>query len=223
MSIFRRMRDITVATFNDALEHSQDPVRMIDQFLFSTQRDIAEAEKLYGQYSAHTRQMKLQLDQALVMQNKREEQALLSLKAGEDHIARLALQEKMLYEEKIEQYSALWKQSMESLQELEYQLKELRTEYQTVYSKRQYYVARMETLNLQRQMNERAGTYGGRNLPRMFDRLENKVADIEAEAYSMRELRRSEAGYADRRLTENSVLERELEKLKQKLNIERKE
>lgn len=223
MSVFRRMRDITVATFNDALEQSQDPVRMIDQFLSSTRRDIAEAEKLQQQYSVHTRQMKLQMDQALAMQNKREEQALLALKAGEDHVAKLALQEKMLYEEKAQQYSELWEQSRESLRDLEYQLEELRTEYQTVYSKRQYYVARMETLNLQRQMNERAGTYGGRNLPRMFDRLENKVADIEAETYSLRELRRSEAGYADSRQTQGSILDQELARLKQKLNNERKE
>ncbi|MFM9280502.1 PspA/IM30 family protein [Paenibacillus jiagnxiensis] len=223
MSVFRRMRDITVATFNDALEQSQDPVRMIDQFLSSTRRDIAEAEKLQQQYSVHTRQMKLQMDQALAMQNKREEQALLALKAGEDHVAKLALQEKMLYEEKAQQYTELWGQSRESLQELEYQLEELRTEYQTVYSKRQYYVARMETLNLQRQMNERAGTYGGRNLPRMFDRLENKVADIEAETYSLRELRRSEAGYADSGQTNGSILDQELARLKQKLNNERKE
>ncbi|MFB5763745.1 PspA/IM30 family protein [Paenibacillus medicaginis] len=223
MSVFRRMRDITVATFNEALEQSQDPVRMIDQFLSSTRRDIAEAEKLQQQYSVHTRQMKLQMDQALSMQNKREEQALLALKAGEDHVAKLALQEKMLYEEKAQQYTELWGQSRESLRELEYQLEELRTEYQTVYSKRQYYVARMETLNLQRQMNERAGTYGGRNLPRMFDRLDNRVADIEAETYSLRELRRSEAGYSDSRQSQGSVLDQELARLKQKLNNERKE
>ncbi|MDP4098381.1 PspA/IM30 family protein [Paenibacillus sp. P96] len=223
MSVFRRMRDITVATFNDALEQSQDPVRMIDQFLSATRRDIAEAEKLQQQYAIHTRQMKLQMEQALAMLNKREEQALLAVKAGEDHVAKLALQEKLLYEEKAQQYTELWEQSRESLQELEYQLEELRTEYQTVYSKRQYYVARMETLNLQRQMNDRAGTYGGRNIPRMFDRLENKVADIEAETYSLRELRRSEAGYTGGHTTKGSILDQELARLKQKLNDGRKE
>ena len=149
MSVFRRIRDITVATLNEKLEQSQDPVRLIDQFLHSTRQDIAEAEKLQQQCQVHSRQLKQQVDQAETMRFKREEQALLALKAGEEHLAKLALQEKLIYEEKIEQYQGLLSSSLESLKEIEEQLGELRMEYQTVYSKRQYYVARVETLRLQ--------------------------------------------------------------------------
>ena len=60
MSVFRRMRDITVASLNEHLEQSQDPVKLIDQFLVSTRQDIGEAEKLRHQYASHTRQMKQQ-------------------------------------------------------------------------------------------------------------------------------------------------------------------
>lgn len=100
MSVFRRMRDITVANLNEHLEQSQDPVKLIDQFLVSTRQDIGEAEKLRHQYASHTRQMKQQADQAAGMVNKREEQASMALKAGEEHLAKLALQEKILHEEK---------------------------------------------------------------------------------------------------------------------------
>lgn len=96
MSVFRRVRDITAANINERLEQSQDPVRLIDQFLATTRDDIVEAEKLVQQSTAHMRQLKLQVDQAETMKNKREEQALLALKAGEDHLAKLALQEKII-------------------------------------------------------------------------------------------------------------------------------
>ncbi|ADO58431.1 PspA/IM30 family protein [Paenibacillus polymyxa] len=222
MSVFRRMRDITVATFNEHLEQSQDPVQLIDQFLYNTRQEIAEAEKLQQQYAVHTRQMKQQLDHALSMQAKREEQALLALKADEEHVAKLALQEKMLYAEKEEQYRELWEQSRESLRELEQQLDTLKTEYQTVHSKRQYYAARVQTLRLQQQMNERAGTYGGRNVPRMFNRLEDRVADMEAETMSLRELRRGEEYTTDAH-SGGSLLEQEWARLKSKLNNSGKE
>ena len=117
MSVFRRIRDITVATLNEKLEQSQDPVRLIDQFLHSTRQDIAEAEKLQQQCQVHSRQLKRQVDQAESMRYKREEQALLALKAGEEHLAKLALQEKLIYEEKIEQYQGLLSSSLESLKE----------------------------------------------------------------------------------------------------------
>lgn len=219
MSVFRRVRDITVANLNERLEQSQDPVRLIDQFLIETRQEIMEAEKLHHQYSGHTKQLKNQVEQARTMSSKREEQALLAVKAGEDHLAKLALQEKMLYDEKIDQYSGLYAQSLESLQELENQLHELKTEYQTVYSKRQYYYARMETLRLQQRMNQRMNGYGAQDVPKMFHRLEDQVSGMEWEARSLRDLRKAGQDIASQvGSTIQSTLDQELSRLKQKLN-----
>lgn len=219
MGVFRRVRDITVATLNERLEQSQDPVQLIDRFLTETRQEIAEVERLHHQCLTHTRGLKGQVEQAKAMREKREEQALMALKAGEEHLAKLALQEKMLYEEKLQQYEELYLQSAESLQELELQLGELKTEYQTVYSKRQYYYARMETIRLQQRMNERMGS-AGHDVPKMFGRLEDRMTDMEWETRSLRELRRDEQGDFGRSSdpSAQSSLERELERLKQKLN-----
>ncbi|HEY4392051.1 MAG TPA: PspA/IM30 family protein [Paenibacillus sp.] len=214
MSVFRRVRDITLANLNEWLEESQDPVRLIDQFLIETRQEIAEAEKLHYQYAGHTKQLKQQVDQAKVMRDKREEQALLALKAEEEHLAKLALQEKMLYEEKIAQYADLYEQSRQSLQDLESQLNELKTEYQVVYSKRQYYFARMETLRLQQRMNQRMNGFGAQDVPKMFNRLEDRVSDMEWEARSLRELRKTGQDFVSQT---NSTLDDELSRLKQKL------
>ncbi|MNR13891.1 PspA/IM30 family protein [compost metagenome] len=159
------------------------------------------------------------------MRNKREEQALLALKAGEDHLAKLALQEKIIHEEKLEQYSGLLEQSQQSLFELESQLNELKMEYQTVYSKRQYYAARMESLRLQQRMNQRATAYGnGSDVPKMFGRLEDRMSDWELEAKSLRDLRRMGQEYAIQAgETVATVLEREMARLKEKLNNDGKE
>ncbi|WP_405104307.1 PspA/IM30 family protein [Paenibacillus sp. FSL K6-1217] len=219
MSVFRRMRDITVANLNERLEQSQDPVKLIDQFLHSTREEIGEAERLYQQYASHTKQLQQQVNQATAMRDKREEQALLALKAGEDHLAKLALQEKIIHEEKLEQYSGLLETSRQSLFELETQLNELKIEYQTVYSKRQFYAARMESLRLQQRMNQRAGAYGGGDVPKMFGRLEDKMTDWELEAKSLSDLRRMGQEYAVQAgETVATVLEREMARLKEKLN-----
>lgn len=216
MGVFQRVRDITVATLNEKLEQSQDPVTLIDQFLNETRQEIAEAEKLHHHYYNHTKGLKQQVDQAKVMRDKREEQALLALKADEEHLAKLALQEKIIYEEKMEQYSGLYTQSLASLQELEAQLNELKTEYQIVYNKRQYYHARMETLRLQQRMNQRMGNT--QDVPKMFGRLEDRVSDLELEARSLRELRKNgEDLFNDISGSIQSTLDQELARLKNKL------
>ncbi len=216
MSMFKRIRDITLATLNDKLEESQDPVRIIDQFLVETRQEIGEVQRLHDQCAHHSKQLRQQVDHAVSMREKREEQAMLALKADEETIAKLALQEKMLYEEKERQYLDLWNQSQETLKELGEQLNVLRNEYQTVYNKRQYYYARMETLRLQQRLNRRSGGYES-DVPKMFDRLEDQMSSIEYETYSLRDIRKL-GQEASRQIGEvGSILEEEMARLKEKL------
>lgn len=223
MSIMRRVRDITVATLNERLEKAEDPVRLIDQFLWSTREDIIQAEKLYQQYSAHSNNLKAQWLQAEQQKERREQQALTALKAGEEQLARIALHEKASCEERSNQYRELFEQSRQNTLDLEEQLRQMRSEYQSVYDKREYYAARMESLRLQQRMNSRYGAYGeqGVHPGSVFRRLEDRISDMEQEAKSLRDVRRmgqeflSEAGN-----TVQSVIERELQQLKKKLEKE---
>lgn len=226
MSIIRRVRDITVATLNERLEKAEDPVRLIDQFLWSTREEIIQAERLYQQYAAHGNSLKLQWLQAEQQKDKREQQALTALKAGEEHIARIALSEKAAHEQRAEQYKDLYEQSRLSIVELEDLLRELRSEYQTVYDRREYYAARMESLRLQQRMNQRYGTFGGNGQTGaqpegMFRRLDDRISDMEHEAKSLRDIRRTEHSYLHSPGSPlQSAVEQELELLKRKLQKE---
>jgi phage shock protein A len=190
MSIFRRMKEITVATFNDRLESAEDPVRMIDQYLADHAEQIRQTEKLLVQCLQHAQSLRNQYVTALQTKERREQQALTALKAGEEEIAKLALQEKMTAEETAGQYGGLYEDSKQSILELEDQLKQLKLEYDEVAAKRSYYQARMESVRLQQRMNERAGNAGRQATPRMFSRLEDRIAGMELEAQSLRDVRK---------------------------------
>jgi PspA/IM30 family. len=96
-------------------------------------------------------------------------------------------------------------------------LRELRSEYQAVYDKREYYQARMESLRLQQRMNERFGTLAG-HPDNMFRRLDDRISDMELEARSLREIRRSGQSHIPTGSPE--LVEAELEQLKRKLEKE---
>jgi len=217
MSITRRVRDLTAATLNERLESAQDPLRVIDSFLWEMAKAIKETEALLRQCTAHTANVRAQYLQADAMVRTRENQAVLAVKAGEDAVARVALAEKALEEEKRDGYRELYEQSQRNVAELESRLEELKREYQEVYHKRQYYLARIETLRLQRQMNERTRQFGSQSA-NWFNRLEDRILDMELEARSLAEIR---GGYADRAAQrigyEADRIEEELEKLKKKL------
>lgn len=189
MNIMKRMRDISVATLNDKLERSEDPVKLIDQFLISQKEQIGQSEKLYQQCIQHTHTMKLQYLSAEQTMLKREEQAKIAVRAGEESLARAALAEKMVYEEKTLQYQKLYEQGQQSLQELESQLQQMKVDLNEILSKRQFYMARLESIRLQRRMNERNKYSHVSGSSNVFSRLEEKVSDLEWEVRSLKDVR----------------------------------
>jgi phage shock protein A len=217
MSVIRRVRDMTAAALNDRLEKSEDPVRVIDQFLWSTHQEIVQSEQLQRQYAAHTESLHRQWKDAGYWITKREEQALTALQAGEEHAAKLALQDKVSYEETAERYRQLYEQSRAELTDLEQLLQELRSEYRSVYDRRQFYVARMESLRLQQRLNSRYGP-GSSDPSTMFRRLDDRMTDFELEARSLRDLRRvGQESMLKVGSVVQETIERELRQLKQRM------
>lgn len=217
MSVIRRVRDLTMATLNDRLEKSDDPVRVIDQFLWSTHQEIVQSEGLQRQYTAHLEHLKRQWKDAEQWAEKREQQAVTALKAGEEEVARLALADKVVHGERADNYRQLHQQTSDELNELDLLLQELRNEYRTVYDRRQFYVARMESLRLQQRLNARFGP-GNSDPSQMLRRIDDQLTDIEVETRSLRDLRRmgTESALSGNVLNQHTI-EHELEKLKQKL------
>lgn len=191
MSIWNRMRDITVATLNDKLEQSEDPVRLIDGYLDSVREQIRESERLLNQCASHTNTVRQKYVAAKAMRDKREEQAILALKAGEEEIARLALQDKLIQEEICNQYGPLYEEGKKSMFDLEEQIKQLKSNFDEVAVKRSYYMARMESARLQQRMNERLSGMNGNFSSRAFARLDEHISDMELQSRSLRDVRRA--------------------------------
>ncbi|MDF2959988.1 MAG: phage-shock protein [Paenibacillus sp.] len=223
MSLSKRFRDITVAAFNEMLEQSEDPVRLIDKYLSAQAEQIRESERLLQQCLSHASTLRQTYITAGQLKERREQQALVALKAGEEEMARIALQEKLQQEERSVQYKTLYEQSKLGIVELEQQLQQLKADFDEVASKRSYYIARLESVRLQQRMNERLRGMGagpGGTPLRMFDRLEERVADMELSARTLREVRSHGRELLSAGNAAAQILDHEMEKLKSKLQQE---
>jgi phage shock protein A len=116
-------------------------------------------------------------------------QAETAVRAGEDQVARLVLQEKITYEQQAEQYKELYEQNIKSIVELEKQISELKADYEQVKQKRVFYAARLQSVQLQQKMNAYL-PYGSSSASGMLRRLEDRLSDLEAEARSLRDVRK---------------------------------
>ncbi|NDI37214.1 PspA/IM30 family protein [Chengkuizengella sediminis] len=154
MSLVKRIRDISVATLNDKIENSEDPVRFIDKYLQTQKTKLTQLEKLYQQTLTHAHSVKQQYMEAETTRIKRENQAEIAVKAGEEQLAKLILLEKMQSEEKSEQYRKLYEDGKETILELEEQVQFLKDEVQELVDKRAFYTAKIESIRLQKQLNQ---------------------------------------------------------------------
>lgn len=189
MSVVQRMKDMTRATFHEMLEKTEDPVQCIDQYLTEKKNKLQQLEAIYSDHQYHLQAMKKQYSDAETMMHKRESQAAVALKADELEVAKLALQEKLAYEEKTEQYKRLVEQGQHSLTELIQQVKSLKQEIQEVSEKRTYYAARMNALRLQQQWQAQSSSFAAKSPDEWLDRLEMSITEMEYETTAMQSLR----------------------------------
>lgn len=215
MGLFKRIRDVTLANINALIDKAEDPVKMLDQYLRDMEEDIADAETGVAKQIALEKRLKQQVDEAREMVAKREQQAVQALEADREDLARRALEEKRVYEAKVKDLESQWVKARATADSLRDQLREMKSEYEKLKAKRDTLVARAEAARAQKKIQEAFSGLGSSTARAGFDRMEEKVLQLEAEAEAAGEMRAGETDL-DREIAEleKPDVEAELEALK---------
>lgn len=221
MALFKRLRDMTMANLNALLDKAEDPVKMLDQYLRDMGDDIQDAEMAVAKQIAIEKKLKQQYEEAAELAQKREAQALQALEAGNEDLARRALVDKKSVSEKADDYKAQWENAKASADNLRSKLGEMKEQFETMKNKRDTLKARAEAAKAQKQINQVMSGFGTDNAARGFERMEERVLQMEAEAEASNEIHGSSRSLDDefKELNKNntSAVDAELEALKAKL------
>jgi len=219
MGIFKRLRDLTMASINDLLDKAEDPVKMLNQFLRDMEEDIQEAEVAVAKQIAVEKKFKQQYEEAQEMVAKREEQAMKALEAGNEDLARRALQDKKEHQERYDEMKRQYETAKANADQLRSQLQEMKDEFNKMKNKKDILVARAEAAKAQKQINQTMSGFGTDNAAKGFERMNEKVLQLEAEAEASNELKSSGKSLDDEleQLGKNDGVDDELAALKAKL------
>lgn len=218
MSLFKRIRDITLATINDLIDRSEDPVKMLNQYIRDMEDDIAEAEVAVAKQIAVEKKLLHQYEESAEMAQKREEQAMKALAAGNEDLARRALQDKKVHEEKAKEFKVHYENAKSNADQLRARLREMKDEFEKMKNRRETLVARAESAKAQKKVNETMSGFGKDSASKGFERMQEKVMQLEAEAKASLELRAEDHSLDDElSALDQSDIELELEALKAKL------
>ncbi|WP_088007164.1 PspA/IM30 family protein [Indiicoccus explosivorum] len=219
---FKRMKTYVGSELNAALDKAEDPVKMLDQFMREMSADIREAETAVAKQLANEKMLQKKYEDASAMAEKRQSQAVEALEAGNDDLARRALEDKQNHAKQAETMKQAYEQASSDVAVLREKLAEMKREYEEMELKQDSLKARAESAKTRTKINRSMSSVGGDESRRGFDRMEEKVMRFEAEADVSEEMRSDSRSIDDElaSLKKTSEVDDELAELKRKLGKE---
>lgn len=215
---FKRVKTVVSSELNSMLDKAEDPVKMLDQFMRDMAEDIREAETSVAKQIANEKMLKRKYDDAEALVQKRQEQAEQAIEAGNDDLARRALEDKKDHEANAMSLKDSWTRTKADADALREKLDEMKKEYQQMQLKKDSLKARAESAKARTKMNRSLSSIDNNQSKQGFQRMEEKVLRFEAEADTSEDITQASKSLDDEfKELEKSSVDSELEELKRKL------
>ncbi|AIE60158.1 PspA/IM30 family protein [Bacillus methanolicus] len=218
MSIFKRFRDLTLANIYALIEKAEDPIKMTDQYLRDMQEDLEEAERAVAAQIALEKKFKQLYEEQEALVKKREEQAHIAAQAKNIDLARRALEEKKIAEQKMLEYKTSYEQNKLAADNLREKLVEMRKQITQLKNKRETLVARVNAAKAQKNINKAMSGFDSNTALAGLKRMEEKALQLEAEAEASGEVYKKQKSLDEEfeQLNRDKEVEEELAELLKK-------
>jgi phage shock protein A len=218
---FKRVKTVVDSELNALLDKAEDPVKMLEQFMRDMESDIREAESAVAKQIANEKMLQKKFADAQKMVEKRDEQAITAIEAGNDDLARRALEDKKMHSQTAETLRESYERAKLDSDSLRKKLDEMKAEYYEMKLKKDSLKARAESAKTRTKINRTLSGIGSDESRQGFDRMEEKVLRYEAEAETSEDLRSSNRSLDDEfKALEKNDIDDELAALKKKMGKE---
>ncbi|WP_226527796.1 PspA/IM30 family protein [Metabacillus niabensis] len=219
--LFKRVKTVVDSELNALLDKAEDPVKMLDQFMRDMETDIREAESAVAKQIANEKMLQKKFEDAGKMVQKRDEQAIKAIEAGNDDLARRALEDKKIHQQTLDTLKESYERAKLDSDTLRKKLDEMKAEYNEMKLKKDSLKARAESAKTRTKINRTLSGIGSDESKRGFERMEEKVLQYEAEAETSEDMRSSNKSLDDEfAALETNDIDDELAALKKKLGKE---
>lgn len=180
--VFKRIRDITLATIHDGLDAMESPVSMLNQYLRDLEEEIEKAQEAVVKQIMIEKKFNEYQSNAKHISEKRMRQATLAVGAGEEELARRALRDKKRYADRAEQYVEMSTEAHQKVLELKEQLKEMKEKYYQLRDRKIELISRANAAKTKKRMNTVLTKFNSESGLKGFKRMEERIMEWETEA-----------------------------------------
>jgi phage shock protein A len=223
MGIFSRLAQLIKSNLNDLISRSEDPEKMLNQIVLEMNNQLVEAKKQVAASIADERRLAKQLEQETANAQEWERRAMLALRAGNEPLAKEALARKRERDELAATLKDQWTKQKTAVDQLKTALRLLSDKIEEASRKKNVLIARKKRAEAQKAIQETMSGLRDASSFETFDRMAQKIDQIEAEAEAQTDLAKEMSGDTlaaqFENLERNQGGEEDLVALKRKMGI----
>jgi phage shock protein A len=194
MGIFSRLAQLIRSNLNDLISRSEDPEKMLNQVVLDMNNQLVEAKKQVAASIADEKRLAKQYEQEAANAQEWERRAMMALRAGNEELAKEGLARKREHDDLATTYKDQWTKQKNAVDQLKKALRLLSDKIEEAKRKRNVLVARKKRAEAQKAIQETMSGLRDHSAFETFDRMAQKIDQIEAEAEAQGELAQEYSG-----------------------------
>ena len=222
MGIFSRISTIFKANINDALSQAEDPEKMLNQITIEMNEQLAKTKQQVAVAIADEKRLQKQYQAEEEQVQEWERKATLAVQKGNDELAKEALARRNEHANLAAEYKTQWEKQKQAVDTLKENLGSLERKIAEAGRKKNLLIARQKRAQAQKQIHETMSGIKDGSAFDAFDRMSDKVDEVEARADAAAEMSDMETDKLEDQFAEleSSNLDDDLAALKSKINGE---
>lgn len=217
MGFFDSLSRLIRSNINALVRGAEDPIKILDQSVADMQEDLVKLRQAVAMAIASQKRLENQANQAKEQIKNWFSRAELALKKGEDDLAREALSRKKTFQETFESLSTQAQNQNAQVEKLKKGLLLLERKIAEARTKKDMLKSRAQAAKAQRKIQTAVGDLGTNSSMAAFERMEEKVEELEALGEASVELAGQDLESKFAELEGGNDIEVELETLRNQL------
>jgi phage shock protein A len=182
MGIFARLGTLLKSNINDLISKAEDPEKMLNQVLIDMQQQLVEAKKQVAVAIADEKRLQKQAENEAEKSKEWERKAMMAVRAGDDNLAKEALLRKQEHDTISSQYQQQWMAQKAAVDKLKDALRLLNNKIEEAKRKKNLLIARKKRAEAQKTIATTMSGLSDASAFETFDRMAQKIDQLEAEA-----------------------------------------
>ncbi|MGB3694839.1 MAG: PspA/IM30 family protein [Spirulinaceae cyanobacterium] len=217
MGLFDRLSRVVRANLNDVVSKAEDPEKILEQSIIDMQEDLIQLRQAVARAIATQKRTEQQHNKNQEEANRWQQRAQLALTKGDENLAREALSRKKSYAETAGTLKAQLEQQNGQVATLKRNLIALESKISEAKTKKDMLKARVSAAKANEQLQGAISNMNTSGSMAAFERMEEKVLEMEARSAAVGELAGSELEGQFKQLESGSDVDDELAAMKAQL------